>query len=65
MRTFKLISSVLCSVAIFIGFMMLVGSPSEVETIIGLCLAIGTFVWLYFGKAIGRFIDKLKEDERE
>lgn len=37
-----------CGIAVFVGFMSLVGNPHVVETIIGLCL--GAIVWfgLYF-----------------
>ncbi|MDD3499788.1 hypothetical protein [Sulfurovum sp.] len=42
----KKIISLIIAIAIFIGWMFLVGSPSETETIIGLIIAGGVGLWL-------------------
>ena len=39
-----LIISVVVAVLVFVGFMSLVGSPSEVETVIGLIIAVIAFL---------------------
>lgn len=41
------ILGVTIAIAIFVGFMSLVGSPHVVETSIGLVISIGVGVWVY------------------
>ena len=43
-----LISAIIVAVIVFIGFMSLVGSPSETETIIGLIIAAIAFLATLF-----------------
>lgn len=47
-KKLKLVFSGLCGVAVFVGFMMLLGNPHRDETLIGLCLGAGTFLGVQF-----------------
>ena len=40
--------SAIIGIAVFVGFMSLVGSPHYIETIIGLCLGIAAGFGFYF-----------------
>jgi len=50
-------------IAVFVGFMSLVGNPHVVETVIGLCLGSAAGLWIYFKfrKKINEFWDKEKD----
>jgi len=42
----KKVISLIITIGVFIGWMSLVGSPSETETIIGLCISGGVGLWV-------------------
>ncbi|MET3602017.1 hypothetical protein [Martelella mangrovi] len=58
-----LIISVVVAVLVFIGFMSLVGSPSEVETIIGLVIAAIAFLATYI--IAWRMRSKAHEEDKD
>ena len=57
------IISVVVSVIVFIGFMSLVGSPSEVETITGLVIAAIAFIATFI--IAWRMSSKDREDDKD